>query len=179
MNKVVLTGGPCSGKSEMAEVLKSRGYCIVPETALEIIYDEVKKEKPILPWTDMPLFMNKVIPRQIEKENELDGNQVFLLDRSLWDSKAYCSFYGIESPELDRALISSHYDLVLFLEMLPREFWNKTPSGKPRGQTYENGQKVHQKIYEIYQGTGIPLIKIPFLPIKERADIIESYLTKR
>lgn len=158
--------------------LEKKGYFVVPEAALYLIKKEEKACGNIFPWTNTRLFMERVFKKQIEQEKNIPKNKnLVILDRGLWDSKAYYHFYNVEMPkELGGALENFHYDLVLFLEMLPKKYWSKTKSDRPRGQTYEVGQKAHNKIYKIYKESGLEIIIIPFLPISKRVSLVEKYL---
>ena len=98
--KIVITGGPCSGKSTALSWIQNeftkKGYMVlfVPETATELILGGVT------PWTvDTTLnFQTYLLKLQIEKEkifeeaaNHMDNYDKILIvyDRGALDSKAY------------------------------------------------------------------------------------------
>lgn len=103
IKKVVLTGGPCSGKSTSIAKIKryfeEMGFIvlIVPETATELIESGIKpfEENGI----DLYEFQKYVFMKQLSKENIIDiylkehknKDIIVLYDRSLIDNKSYVS----------------------------------------------------------------------------------------
>ena len=129
--KLVITGGPCAGKTSAMEILRcvfeDRGYSVVviPETATEFICSG------IAPWTmDSSVNYQKYQLRfQLEKERlyceaaeHLAGHKklMMLIDRGAMDNKAYLSdsdFNGIlDDLELREDDILSRYDAVFHME---------------------------------------------------------------
>lgn len=126
---VVLTGGPCSGKStalsSIKECLEDRGYkvFVVNEAATDLI------NKGIKPFGEnkvsMYEFQRKIINYQLKKENlirmkaKFYKKSVVIYDRALLDGKAYIndiSWYKLLSEEkLNEQNLLNRYDLVLHL----------------------------------------------------------------
>jgi len=129
MLKVVLTGGPCAGKTTalavLQEKLSDRGYKVfsVPEIPTEIILSGVT-----IPLLGLERFEEEVIKRQLAHEDwyiniaetlEKEGHKIIVLfDRGLLDIKTYI-------PELAPEFLRRHatgqnnllgrYDVVLHL----------------------------------------------------------------
>lgn len=157
VGKIVLTGGPCAGKTtalaRIEQDLSEKGYhvFIVGESATELIRGGIK------PFGknafDLILFQKLILKYQLEKENiyeeairMLPDNDecVILYDRGLMDNKAYISdniFHNIVSDvnmqELD--LLDS-YDMVLHLVT--------AADGCPEYYTLENNQARTETIEE-------------------------------
>lgn len=130
IKKIVITGGPCSGKSTMLNLIentfKEKGYkvIIVSETATELIRGGVT---PFGGQENMFIFQDYLLSLQFKKEEvyekaamEMDAEKIIILyDRGLLDNKAYVSkeefetildkFNTTENELIDR------YDLVLHL----------------------------------------------------------------
>ena len=101
IKKVVLTGGPCAGKStaiaKISKVFTEKGYevLVVPETATEIINMGIK------PFGDNKInmydFKKFIISHQLEKERLIDEyinlnenkNILVIYDRGIIDNMAY------------------------------------------------------------------------------------------
>lgn len=97
MNKIVFTGGPCAGKTEiinyLKEELEKRNYkvFIVSETAAELLPRKTKSDNT---YSDIMDFQNLILKYQYAKENLIEeyiGNDdvIILYDRALLDGKAY------------------------------------------------------------------------------------------
>lgn len=99
MYKIVLTGGPCAGKTEilahLIRILEERGYkvIIVPEMATELIMSGICPSNAI----SMENFQNFILDLQLAKENIFtnveqyyDSNKVVVFfDRGVLDACAY------------------------------------------------------------------------------------------
>lgn len=133
MRTIVLTGGPCAGKSTVLEVLQEEfagRVLVVPEVASMLLSGGFPVPGKDLEWSSewQASFQSAVLPVQIQLEETyaLKAEQrkgVFLLicDRGLLDGAAYtpggvdafCKMYGVNHSE---AL--ARYAAVLHLESL-------------------------------------------------------------
>ena len=132
IKKIVLTGGPSSGKSSsldvISEYLNDKGYMvyIVNESATELM------EKGFIPGKNgvsNEYFQEILIKHQIYKENLMEiiaksnnsnRNAIILCDRGILDSKAYLNreeFYKLLNKlNLKEFDLLNRYDLVIHLE---------------------------------------------------------------
>lgn len=129
--KIVITGGPCAGKTKSIELLKQyyesngKNVFIIPETSTEIIRMGFKWWNKSVP---VNVYQKLIFKYQLEKENiVLDtiinsniDNVVVLFDRGLLDGKAY-----MKSEDYDRMIMDynlsyndlyNRYDIVLYLQ---------------------------------------------------------------
>lgn len=132
IRKIVLTGGPCAGKTEvlgqLERYLVEKGYYVItlPETARELI------ESKILPAFDgenILTFQDIILKMQCTKEDSavryankvLNGKDVIILcDRGIMDNRAYLNAqeefdYLLEKNGLNEQQIVHGYDLVIDL----------------------------------------------------------------
>ena len=79
----VITGGPCTGKTTVINILSSRGFKTTLEHARHYVdtqriggrtVDEIRK--------NMTEFQFQVLTMQIAQEKELDSNEQVFLDRA-------------------------------------------------------------------------------------------------
>ena len=157
VGKIVLTGGPCAGKTtalaRIEQDLSEKGYhvFIVGESATELIKGGIK------PFGanafDLVLFQKLILKYQLEKEKVYedaikmlpeDDKCVILYDRGLMDNKAYIPddvFHNIvleaNMKELD---LLDNYDMVLHLVT--------AADGCPEYYTLENNQARTETIDE-------------------------------
>lgn len=166
MKKIVLTGGPSVGKTTVLEILSSRGYTVVPESARMTIEEERLKDSDALPSKNREKFQKLVAERQLELEAKASGEIVFL-DRSLIDGYAYCTLDNVPIPSIIKEIGKGRYDKIFFLETLGIYVEDGV-----RSRSLENAEKIHARIKETYEEFGYEPIVVPVLPPEERADYI-------
>ena len=129
IKKIVLTGGPCAGKSEAVKLIKEtfskKGYTVlfVPETATELISGGV------CPWTCGTNLDYQIVQCKLQRYKEQmfdeavhtmrEDKFLIVCDRGMLDNKAYMS-----DEEFDKVLetlgttedeINASYDAVFHL----------------------------------------------------------------
>lgn len=132
VGKIVLTGGPCAGKTsaltKVEEELTEKGYkvFVVSESATELIRGGIK------PFGNMPLdlikFQELILQYQYQKEKiyeeaaaSLDDSAkcVIIYDRGLLDNKAYINqqLFSklLETQGLNELEIMDNYNMVIHL----------------------------------------------------------------
>jgi predicted ATPase len=165
MRKHVLAGGPCCGKTWVAEELRHRGYTVLGEAAREIIrlrkpYDGNPGEGIIRQYL--------ILARQCEKEMGIANKEgdVFL-DRGVYDTNAYTE--RILGREVDAFMPPDlrRYSKVFFLERYPFE---------EDGQRVESHESdavdLHERILEQYKRQGYNPIIVPRMELSQRVDFI-------
>jgi predicted ATPase len=132
IEKVVLTGGPCSGKTTTLRVLKEEfgdQIKVVPEIATILLEGGFPLPGRDLEWSEewQAAFQSAVLPLQTSMEEAYqlsagqNGCRLLVCDRGVLDGAAYtpggvekfCSRYGVDHNE---ALV--RYAAVLHLESL-------------------------------------------------------------
>ena len=160
--KIVLTGGPCAGKttavSAVKEYLWSKGIpcLIVPETATELLPNLIYQNIP-----DIYNFQTMVMKRQLGKErdtidyalNNLSNYDkcVIIYDRGIFDNIAYLNSHDDFNKMLDSFCLSEldvldGYDMVIDLLSLATckpEAYNL--SNKARSEGVEEAAMLDKK----------------------------------
>jgi len=160
--RVVLTGGPSSGKSTLVKELERRGHRILHEVARRVI--EERKCQSLT--KEEQLIRQKLIyNRQVESERNLSG--LVFLDRGAIDVVAYSKhLLGYLPFEIG----TNNYSVVFSLERLPF-----VDDGLRVEKGDGEAQEIHEKILEAYTEFGYSLIHLPsFL-----AKTIEESVSKR
>ena len=156
--KVVLTGGPCAGKTTALNSIKEylRGkdipFITVPETATELILSSMKCEEKLI-----YMFQSLVLRKQLSKESiakdyaesfyDFCDKCIIIYDRGILDNKAYLTNKSDFSKLLAKYNLTEidtidEYDLVLDLLSLAtckREAYNllnKARTESPEVATY-------------------------------------------
>lgn len=169
IKKIVLTGGPCAGKTTAIQQIEKefteKGYkvLIVPEAATILINSGIKPfgENGI----DSIEFQKQVITLQLTLENlaqktaTLDNKKVIILcDRGIIDDKAYVEtkvwkdlLKEFSSKEFD---LMSRYDLVLHLRTaaLGKEEFYTLDNNSARTETPQEARDKDQKTLDAWLG---------------------------
>ena len=168
LQKFVLTGGACTGKTSLLGALSRDGFQTVPEVPTLVFAEH--KEKGITTRGDSPDFQKLLLKRQLEFESKLDSKKPAFLDRSCIDMIAYSRFFGIEIPkELFISAEESRFNSIFILEFLP-SFDNG--SNAFRWGTLEDAKITHKLIHEAYLEFGYQPISIPAFSVHRRAKFV-------
>jgi len=161
---IVLTGGPCSGKSSvMRELQQEFGNAIhcVPEVAT-IVIAQVGVRPPVGDPIGMRKFQRTIyrVQRGFETISDLqavrDGKAALLLDRGTIDGAAYMDG-GIEEMEKVCRTSCGHeygqYDLIICLETPPEKVYKEHQRNNPaRHEDFEQASKLGKRIKKVWRG---------------------------
>ena len=166
---IVITGGPCGGKTtaldELTKLLRSYGYAVylVNESATELITDGIK------PFGDNGIelikFQSLLLDNQINKENIRKKaaemcpfeNVAILYDRGILDNRAYLTYPEFDELMKERNIneeeILSRYDLVFHLvtAAIGKEEYYTTANNNARTETIEEARERDHKTMETWQ----------------------------
>ena len=175
IKKVVLTGGPCAGKStaiaKISKVFTEKGYevLVVPETATEIINMGIK------PFGNNKInmydFQKFILSHQLEKERLINKyinlnkgkNILVIYDRGILDNMAYVPLDEFEKLlkefNITKSNLFTRYDNVLHLLTAAKgtDFYT-TENNTARSEGKEEAIILDDKILESY--LGFPHLKI-------------------
>ena len=171
--RIVLTGGPGTGKTSIINALISRGSFCFEEISREIIKDEMAKGTNVLPWDDLMAFSQKVIDGRGEQyENAKTGTSFY--DRSVYDSIAYLHLDKVEVLEEWDTLgkkLAFHTDV--FITPPWRDIFHQD---NERKESFEQLTLLHDTLIKTYEEYGYNLVEVPKLSIEERVTFILNHL---
>lgn len=181
MNKYIITGSCCSGKTTIIKLLEKHTYNIIPEVARTIISQEQKKDDGVFPCNskdDLLKFQYLVLEEQEKRENQINQLQsdTVFLDRGAIDGIGYLYNNEIDIPENLRTRIEQcQYEKAFFLELLEKKYFL---SDKERVESYPEALKLEKSIHRAYEDLGLETIIIPNkLSIQDRLDMILSNIS--
>jgi len=172
--KVVVSGGPCAGKTSLVNLLGAKGFSTTPETARQLIADQQKTPDPIIPWTKPQEFQDLLGKINIEKEKSLPEDGVLIMDRCAVDIIGFCNFLKTEKPENWKEFFDNQkYDLIIIPEML-----HKYKEDPQREYKKQESHDIHQAIKDLYTELGYSFLELPIAPIKKRAELVLEAIKK-
>lgn len=170
--RIVITGGPCTGKTTVLEEFAERGFTTVPEAARTVRKDWQERGLAISAES-LPQLEEEILARQLKQEKNLNGSAAFL-DRGVPDIYGYCQVFRTPIPRgYCRALQGCRYDKVFILEPL-----KNYAKDSVRKETAEISAKIHEELEKTYKALGYEVIKVPLFEgkmqeaVARRADYI-------
>ena len=169
--KIVLIGGPGTGKSSLLNELISKGYFCMPEISREVTLKAQKKGIDQLFFTEPLLFSDLLLEgreQQFLDADKCDENIVFF-DRGIPDIHAYLNFFKTDYPPY--FLEKSKQYLYHTVFMLPP--WKEIYSAdNERYESFEQAVEIYHYLKKAYREIGYQIKTVPFGSIEERTNFI-------
>lgn len=173
--RILLIGGPSTGKTTLLNALSDLGYPCLKEISRQVIsnaqaqgIDQLFLEKPVL-------FSELLRDARIEqfKEVETYENDYVFIDRGIPDTVAYMDYIGQEFPEqFSQACKDYTYDIVFILPP-----WEKIHViDQERYETFEQAVHIQEHLMKTYQKYGYTPIEVPTGEVSNRAQFILNTL---
>lgn len=174
--KIVITGGPGTGKTSVINSLEMKGHQCLHEVSREIILEAQKEGIEQLFLTEPLLFSEKLLQgriRQHEEAGEVKSGLVFL-DRGVPDVVAYMDYFGNDYPPVfEEACKKYKYEQVFILPP-----WKEIyVSDNERYETYEQAVLIHRHLTEAYRRAGYVPTEVPKSAVEERTSFILDRLS--
>jgi len=169
--RIVVTGGPGSGKTSLIEVLGGRGFPHSVEAGRAIIQDEVLAGGTALPWADQLAYTDRMLSRELASYRMADGltGPVFF-DRGLPDIVGYLRLCGLPVPAVvDDAARDFRYDPVVFIAPPWPEIFAQDAE---RRQDLAEAERTYAAMVQVYPALGYRLVELPRVDVEARADFV-------
>lgn len=174
-NKIVITGGPGTGKSSIINELKKRGYICFEEVSRQVILDARENGVEQLFLTEPLLFSELLLKGRTKQFIDAENHEsdVVFLDRGIPDVLAYMDYVNSKYPEnFINSCKNNIYDHVFILAPWQDIFKNDSE----RYESFEQAIEIHENLLETYKKYNYHLLDVPFGTIKERTDYILKVL---
>jgi predicted ATPase len=176
--KIIITGGPSTGKSTVIEELKNRKYFCFDEVSREIIKEAQKEGIEQLFLEDPYLFSEKLIKERLKQYQMADNiaEEIVFFDRGIPDVNAYLNYVKQPIPDdFEQITKANRYDKYVFI-MPP---WSEIyTTDAERYESFNQAQLIHNKLVNYYKSLDYYLIFVPFGEVNKRADYIIDSLIK-
>lgn len=169
--KIVITGGPGTGKTSIINELLNRNFVCIEEISRQVTLDAQKNGIDQLFLTEPLLFSDLLLEgrkKQFFEANNLSSSLTFL-DRGIPDVVAYMDYLGTEYPKRFIDACNNHiYDHVFILSP-----WQEIyVSDNERYENFGQAVEIHHKLVDTYTNYGYKLHDVPFGSVKKRTDFI-------
>ncbi|NND15879.1 MAG: ATP-binding protein [Eudoraea sp.] len=178
LRRVVITGGPGTGKTSVIQNLSDTGFTCVPEiirTMTEAAKLKDNKNQIAtnpLAFVDDPMAFNQKLlegrTRQYLDAMEQDQALIFF-DRGIPDILAYMDYFNQEyADDFIRACETYRYDIVIILPPW-KEIYSSDSS---RLENFQEATEIHEQLLETYKKFNYDPIFIPKGTVAERVSFI-------
>ncbi|SDR84108.1 ATP-binding protein [Gramella sp. MAR_2010_147] len=169
--KIVITGGPGTGKSSIIHKLEEKGKKCLHEISRQVTLeaqqegiDQLFLEKPLL-------FSEKLLEGRLNQyieASEIKSDHIFI-DRGLPDVVAYMDYFRTDYPEIfNQTCENNRYDQIFILPP-----WKEIyTSDNERYESFEEALKISSYLYTTYKRYGYDPIEVPKLSVIERTNFI-------
>ena len=176
--KIVITGGPGTGKTSIINELKNQNYYCFDEIIRELTLEaknnigaDSQISNPIAFVNDPLEFNTKLLNgrlNQFKQAAALKKPLVFF-DRGIPDVLAYMDFFNQEySNDFLKVCDTNRYSHIFLLP--PWESIYK--SDNERFETFKEAVKIHEALKQVYKNLAYNIIEVPFGTIENRTDFI-------
>ena len=176
MTKIVITGGPHTGKTTLFEALRLRlpNANYIPEPASSVLgMLSIKEQKQMI--ADPDAFCKACIEYSLQQEGDImDTTSLTILDRSLIDTVAYARRDGLEGivPDLLR-----HIELAKYTGAIVCDMVGSYAQDTVRYENLGEALRTHQLIRDVYEATGLPILQLSATSLEDRLALAEDYIS--
>ena len=176
-HKIVITGGPSTGKTSIIKALEEDGFFCFPEFIRSITQEAKNNDainivsNPIASVSDPYDFNTQLINGRINqyKDPIVNSKDIAFYDRGIPDVLAYMDLFKqtYDAPFI-KACKDYLYDQIFLLPP-----WKEIYiSDAERYESFEEAQQIHHHLLETYTKFGYNCIEVPFGNVKERSTFI-------
>lgn len=169
--RIVITGGPGSGKTALINFLEQEGHFVIHEISRDVIreaqeqgIDQLFLEQPLL-------FSEKLLEGRLKQfhQGESCTSPTLFYDRGMPDVTAYMDFAEVSYPESFSNTCSAYkYDAIFVLPP-----WEDIyQQDNERYESFEQAEKIFQFLKKGYEDYGYHVHEVPVGTIKDRVQYI-------
>jgi predicted ATPase len=169
--RIVISGGPGSGKTCLISHLEKEGHTCMPEISRDVTITAQKEGIAQLFLESPILFSQKLLEGRLRQFNQASmffENFVFY-DRGMPDVTAYMDYIDSHYPlNFSKTCRDNRYDAVFLLPP-----WKSIyRQDNERYESFEQAEKLYQFLMKSYQKFNYSVIEVPIGTIEERSDFI-------
>lgn len=169
--KIVITGGPGTGKSSLIDELINQNYFCMPEISRKVTLDARKNGIEQL-FLKNPLLFSQLLLNEREQQflkATKENSELVFFDRGIPDIHGYMNYLGVDYPDVyvDKSL-KYRYSSV-FITPPWQEIYQ---SDNERYETYEQSLAIHNHLKKTYLDLEYFIVNVPKGNIKERVQFV-------
>ena len=167
----VITGAPCSGKTEVIHELERLGCPVVHEAARAFINKGLKNGETIASIkADILSFERHILYKKIEVERLLPKDKTIYLDRAIPDSIGYYIHEGLDPADPIQKSQFWRYEHIFFFERVPFK------KDRVRSEDEKIASELERLLKESYRMLGYDIVIVPPMPVSRRVNFILKHI---
>lgn len=169
--RIVITGGPGSGKTALIRFLENAGHEVMYEISREVTQEAQKEGIEQLFLENPTLFSQKLLEGRLRQFHQGEGStaQVLFYDRGMPDVTAYMDFAEVEYDLMFSKTCSEfRYDEVFVLPPW-KEIYKQD---NERYESFEQAERIYEFLKRGYENYGYHVHEVPIGTIRDRAEFI-------
>ena len=173
--RIIITGGPGSGKTTLINALTERGFSCSAEVSRRLIRRESAREGGVLPWRSLPAFADLALAEMVREHDRAAASAaVVFFDRGVPDIFGYLRERGVPVPGTYYGAHSRcAYAREVFILPPWRAIYRKD---EERPQSFAEAVALYRAIEAAYVALDYDLIHVPRLSCRQRVDFILAQL---
>ena len=170
----VLAGGPCSGKSTLAQALAAAGHHVIPETSRGLLEAGLARGQSAEALrTDPIAWQREIMTRDHALFDALPIDEPVFTDTSVIEDIVFSRRAGLEpGPHLDAWLRTRRYATVFFLDPL-----DEHEQTEVRMESGDLSRRISDEVRACYAEYGYAPIAVPVGTVAERLAFVLSRLS--
>jgi predicted ATPase len=174
--KIVLIGGPGTGKTTVLNALKEKGFCCFNEVSRAVTLKAQEKGIEQLFLTEPLLFSKMLLEGREEQYLEANNSNenIIFFDRGIPDVYAYLNYFNTTYPDvfIEKSKVYK-YDIIFHFSP-----WQEIHiTDNERYETFEESTKIDKFLVDAYSNLGYKIITVPFGTVDERTSFITHSLS--
>ncbi|WP_456424744.1 AAA family ATPase [Lutibacter sp.] len=169
--KIVITGGPGTGKTTVIEALIKRNFMCMTEISREVTLNARRKGTEQLFLTNPLLFSELLLEGRVNQyvEAEKKNEKFVFFDRGIPDVHAYMNYMGVDYP--NSYINKSNLYRYNYIFLMPP--WEEIYiSDNVRYENFEQALAIHNHLERTYKELNYNIIEVPTGTIEERTNFI-------
>ncbi|MGK0411892.1 MAG: putative ATPase [Polaribacter sp.] len=169
--KIVLIGGPGTGKTTVLNALKAKDYYCFDEVSRDVILKAQKQGIEQLFLTEPLLFSEMLLQGREEQylKAHKSTKEIVFFDRGIPDVHAYMNYFKTDFPALFLEKSKQHtYDLIFHFSP-----WKEIhTTDNERYESFEESTEIDIHLTRAYIELGYKIINVPFGSVAARTNFI-------
>ncbi|CAM3490007.1 AAA family ATPase [Aequorivita lipolytica] len=173
--RIVITGGPGSGKTALIKYLEKEGYPVLHEISRDVILEAQEDGIEQLFLENPILFSEKLLEGRLKQFHEAKNCEapILFFDRGMPDVTAYMDFVDTHYPNnFSETCLENRYDEIFVLPP-----WEEIyEQDNERYESFEQAEKIFDFLKKGYENYGYKIHDVPAGSIKDRVVFIINKL---